>query len=231
MATFISTIKFTEQGIQNIKDTCKRSNAFKAAAKKMGVKVQDIYWTLGPFDGLLVFNAPDEETATALMLHLGSLRQRPHADNSCIQGGRDGGNPGKDEWMMACVQPPTEDAFGGNSPCRPTRRPPTNDDPIGGFLRVTYAFGESISHYPGGRHRPHDGGHALSPTASRSVGRENLSKRRGLVFAIALRLAGLCLWIAVFAYLLFPASVHWAAVPLPAWVRWFGVVTGDSARS
>jgi uncharacterized protein with GYD domain len=73
MATFISTIKFTEQGIQNIKDTCTRANAFKSAAKKMGVKVQDIYWTLGPFDGLLVFDAPDEETATAAMLHLGSL--------------------------------------------------------------------------------------------------------------------------------------------------------------
>lgn len=73
MATFVSTIKFTEQGIQNIKDTCKRSNAFKATAKKMGVKVEDIYWTLGPFDGLLVFDAPDEETATALMLQLCSL--------------------------------------------------------------------------------------------------------------------------------------------------------------
>jgi uncharacterized protein with GYD domain len=73
MATFISTIKFTGQGIQNIKDTCKRANAFKTKAKKMGVKVQDIYWTLGPFDGLLVFDAPDEETATAVVLHLGTL--------------------------------------------------------------------------------------------------------------------------------------------------------------
>ena len=73
MATFISTIKFTEHGIQNIEDTCTRANAFKSAAKKMGVKVQDIYWTLGPFDGLLVFDAPDEETATAAMLRLGSL--------------------------------------------------------------------------------------------------------------------------------------------------------------
>jgi len=72
MATFISTIKFTEQGIQNINDTCTRANAFKSAAKKMGVKVQDVYWTLGPCDGLRVFHAPDEETATALMLHLGS---------------------------------------------------------------------------------------------------------------------------------------------------------------
>ena len=70
---FVSSIKFTPQGITNIRDTCKRADSLKAAAKKMGVKVSDILWTLGPFDGLIVFEAPDEETATALMLHLGSL--------------------------------------------------------------------------------------------------------------------------------------------------------------
>lgn len=72
MATFITTIKFTEQGIQNIKDTGKRANALKATAKKMAVKVKDIYWTLGAVDGAVVFDAPDDETATALMLSLGS---------------------------------------------------------------------------------------------------------------------------------------------------------------
>ena len=73
MATFISTIKFTEQGIKAIGETTKRAASLKAAAKKMGVKVTSIYWTLGAFDGLLSFEAPDDETATALMLHLGSL--------------------------------------------------------------------------------------------------------------------------------------------------------------
>ena len=73
MATFVSTIKFTEQGIKAIGDTTKRATALKSAAKKMGVKVKDIYWTLGEHDGLLIFDAPDDETATALLLHLGSL--------------------------------------------------------------------------------------------------------------------------------------------------------------
>jgi uncharacterized protein with GYD domain len=73
MATFISTIKFTEQGIKTIKDTTKRAASVKAAAKKMGVKVTDIFWTLGAYDGLLIFEAPDDESATALMLHLGSM--------------------------------------------------------------------------------------------------------------------------------------------------------------
>lgn len=73
MATFISTIRFTEQGIKAVNETTKRAAALKATAKKMGVKVTDVYWTLGEFDGLLIFDAPDDETATALMLHLGSL--------------------------------------------------------------------------------------------------------------------------------------------------------------
>ncbi len=73
MATFVTTIKFTPQGIKNVQDTCKRAAAFKAAAKKMGARVTAQFWTLGPFDGLVVLEAPDEETATALLLQLGSL--------------------------------------------------------------------------------------------------------------------------------------------------------------
>ncbi len=72
MATFITNIKFTQQGIKGIDDTTKRAAALKAAAKKMGVKVTDIYWTIGESDGVLIFDAPDDETATALLLHLGA---------------------------------------------------------------------------------------------------------------------------------------------------------------
>jgi uncharacterized protein with GYD domain len=73
MATFISTLSFTPQGVASCQDTCKRAAAFKAAAKKLGGKVTGTYWTLGAFDGMLIFEAPDDETATAMMLHLGSL--------------------------------------------------------------------------------------------------------------------------------------------------------------
>ena len=72
MAIFISTIKFTEQGIKNIGETTKRAASLKAMAKKLGVKVTNIYWTLGAYDGLLIIEAPDGETATVLMLQLAS---------------------------------------------------------------------------------------------------------------------------------------------------------------
>lgn len=72
MATYITTVHFTVQGLKEIDETVNRSIAFKVAAEKMGVDVKNIYWTLGPFDGLMVCEAPDEETVTALMMHLGA---------------------------------------------------------------------------------------------------------------------------------------------------------------
>ena len=73
MATFAATVKFTEQGIKGIRETTGRAAAFKSAAKKMGVKVLDCYWCLGPFDGLLLLEAADAQAVTAAMLHLGML--------------------------------------------------------------------------------------------------------------------------------------------------------------
>ncbi|QDU25868.1 Isoprenylcysteine carboxyl methyltransferase (ICMT) family protein [Anatilimnocola aggregata] len=51
-------------------------------------------------------------------------------------------------------------------------------------------------------------------------------KDEGYLSATVLRLAGLVLWISTFGYLFFPTYFQWAAMPLPAWLRWTGVVTG-----
>jgi uncharacterized protein with GYD domain len=72
MPTFIANVKFTQQGIKEIDHTTRRAAVFKAEAKKLGAKVKEIYWTLGDHDGLLVLDAPDDETATAVMLQLGA---------------------------------------------------------------------------------------------------------------------------------------------------------------
>ena len=73
MATFITTVQFTEQGIKAVRDTCDQAEALMAAAEKLGVKVTGLYWTRGAFDGVIILEAPDEATATAALLHLGSL--------------------------------------------------------------------------------------------------------------------------------------------------------------
>ena len=50
MARYISLIQFTDQGIRNIKDTIKRTEAAIAEAEKMGMKIIDQFWTMGAYD-------------------------------------------------------------------------------------------------------------------------------------------------------------------------------------
>jgi len=59
-----------------------------------------------------------------------------------------------------------------------------------------------------------------------SSGEKISHREEGYLVAIVLRFLGLCLWISTFGYLLFPAYFQWAAMPLPAWLRWVGVMTG-----
>ena len=44
----------------------------KELAKKSGVTIKDMYWTLGRHDIVAVCDAPDDETSTALMLSVAS---------------------------------------------------------------------------------------------------------------------------------------------------------------
>ena len=72
MASYVTLINFTERGLKDIKDTCKRAAEFKAHGKKHGIEVKEQWWCLGAYDGLILFDAPDDETATAAMLSLSS---------------------------------------------------------------------------------------------------------------------------------------------------------------
>ena len=73
MPTYITLSNFTEQGMKNIKDSPKRAEAFKAAAKQHGCTVKEIVWTQGPYDVITIIEAPDEVTASALALSVGKL--------------------------------------------------------------------------------------------------------------------------------------------------------------
>jgi uncharacterized protein with GYD domain len=68
MPTFILLTNFTEQGVRNVKDTIKRAEKFKEMAKQSGATVKDMYWTLGKYDVVVILEAPDVNTVTALGL-------------------------------------------------------------------------------------------------------------------------------------------------------------------
>lgn len=77
MPTYISLVQFTDQGIRAAKDTTHRLADWAAKVKSRGVTVKQMYWTLGQYDQVCVFEAPDDETAAAVLLAadmLGNIR-------------------------------------------------------------------------------------------------------------------------------------------------------------
>ena len=72
MATFISLLNFTDQGIRNIKESPDRYAAFRTTAEKLGVAVKGVYYTVGHHDMVVILEGTDEAVTTAL-LKAGSL--------------------------------------------------------------------------------------------------------------------------------------------------------------
>jgi uncharacterized protein with GYD domain len=72
MATYISLVSFTDQGIRNVKDSPTRFDAFRAMAEKAGASVKGVYYTVGTCDMVTIVEGPDD-VVTALLLKVGSL--------------------------------------------------------------------------------------------------------------------------------------------------------------
>jgi uncharacterized protein with GYD domain len=79
MITYIGLLSFTDKGIQGIKDTTKRAAAAKEAAKKSGVNIREMLWTMGDCDMVCVLESEDEASLTAFNLATamqGNVRSR-----------------------------------------------------------------------------------------------------------------------------------------------------------
>jgi len=77
MPTYISLVQFTDKGIQAAKETTQRVADWAVKVQSMGVSVKQMYWTLGEYDQVCVFEAPDDETAASVLLAadlLGNIR-------------------------------------------------------------------------------------------------------------------------------------------------------------
>jgi uncharacterized protein with GYD domain len=71
MARFLSLLNFTDQGIRNVKQTIQRADEFRKSIDAAGGKVVAQYWLVGEADGCIVFETPDDQVASALLLSLG----------------------------------------------------------------------------------------------------------------------------------------------------------------
>jgi uncharacterized protein with GYD domain len=72
MPRYISLLNWTDQGIKNVRDTVQRRDQADALAEKHGARFEEVYWTVGPYDIVVLLEAPDDESATAMLLELSS---------------------------------------------------------------------------------------------------------------------------------------------------------------
>ena len=73
MATYVVLVNFTDRGVRNVKQSPERAKALSAAGTKLGIKVKEIYWTMGASDAVFIADAPNDEAMTALALSVSSL--------------------------------------------------------------------------------------------------------------------------------------------------------------
>src|SRR5436190_1091633 len=72
MPTYVSLFNFTDQGIRTIRDTLDRAERASEIAQKHGATLEQLYWTLGPYDLVGILEAPDDESASAFLLEASS---------------------------------------------------------------------------------------------------------------------------------------------------------------
>jgi uncharacterized protein with GYD domain len=72
MPTFITLIRLTQKGIENVKESPARLDAAKKAFQAVGAEVKDFYLVTGQYDMVMVSEAPDHETGIKLSLAIGS---------------------------------------------------------------------------------------------------------------------------------------------------------------
>ena len=72
MATYISLIQYTQQGLAAVKESPKRLDAARKTFEQAGVKIKEFYLVMGEYDIVIIADLPNDEAVAKLALTLGS---------------------------------------------------------------------------------------------------------------------------------------------------------------
>ena len=72
MPTYITLIRYTEQGVRTFKDLSQRLEETKQAGDAVGAKLVGYYLTMGQYDAVAITEAPDDNTIAKLALAAGA---------------------------------------------------------------------------------------------------------------------------------------------------------------
>jgi uncharacterized protein with GYD domain len=68
MPTYITLAKWTQQGIEKVKESPARLDAFKKLVESLGGKVKGFYIVTGHYDMVLITEAPDDAAVAKVSL-------------------------------------------------------------------------------------------------------------------------------------------------------------------
>lgn len=72
MPTYISMLRYTQQGISNVKNAPARIDAAKEAYRTAGGELKALYLTLGQYDLVVVAEMPNDDAVARMALALGA---------------------------------------------------------------------------------------------------------------------------------------------------------------
>ena len=72
MQTYITLASFTQKGMERIKEGPARLEEAKKEFESLGARIKDFYLVMGPYDMVLVVEAPDDQTVAKLALTIGA---------------------------------------------------------------------------------------------------------------------------------------------------------------
>ena len=73
MATYLTFLKWTQQGLQNVKQSTSRLDSARKGFEAAGLKMKDFYMVTGQYDMVAVVEAPDDVALAKAILTLGSV--------------------------------------------------------------------------------------------------------------------------------------------------------------
>ena len=73
MPTYVMLANWTDQGARQVKESPKRVDAAKRELAEMGGEFKFLYMTMGEYDLVAVYEAPDDAVAARFTLVLGQL--------------------------------------------------------------------------------------------------------------------------------------------------------------
>jgi uncharacterized protein with GYD domain len=72
MPTYITLFRWTQQGIEKVKESPARLDKAKQLFQQLGGEVKSTYLVMGQYDFVIVSEAPDDETIARISLAAGS---------------------------------------------------------------------------------------------------------------------------------------------------------------